>query len=135
MSTGMPRASDERRIILLYPTALPDATATAQPAPREHDAAASSALQEREVAARHYLKFMLPGIPVTTFILTFVLCDVLLGVQSATLAAMTHITPPIGAPILPLLAAVTMSMITGALCMWIYFGYLRIMQHNASTQV
>jgi len=128
MSTSIPSAPNERRIIPLR------TTITSDPAARGGEA--SSATEPGEVPhaeediARHYLKFMLPSIPVAAFILTFVVCEVLLGLQSTALATAAHVVAPPEDPSLPLAAAVVMSTTTGALCMWIYFGYLRISRRD-----
>lgn len=123
MSTSMPSAPDERRIIPLRPVMVLDPLAEGGIPPGASKQEEPSRPQED--AARHYLKFMLPSIPIAAFILTFVLCDVLLGLQSALLASAAHILAPPVDPSLPLAAALTVSATTGALCMWIYFGYLR----------
>lgn len=127
--SNVPSAPDERRIIPLRPAAVSNP-------PVQHGETPNASEPEdppraREDAARHYLKFMLPSIPVAAFILTFVLCDVFLGLQSAALAAAADILPPPENPSLPLAAAVIVSATTGVLCMWIYFGYLHITQRDA----
>jgi hypothetical protein len=104
------------------------------PATAEDKASGANAPEEpphpTEDAARHYLKFMLPSIPIATFILTFVLCDVLLGLQSAAIASVAHIVALPEDPSLPLAAALTVSATTGALCVWIYLGYVRLTAHD-----
>jgi hypothetical protein len=124
MSTSMPSAPENRRIIPLRPSLVPT------PAIGEDDASAAHAPEgpphPPEDAARHYFKFMLPSIPIATFILTFVLCDVLLGLQSAAIASAAHIVALPEDPSMPLAAALTVSATTGALCVWIYLGYVRL---------
>lgn len=81
----------------------------------------------REDAARHYLKFMLPFIPLTVFAMTFLYSYVLVGMHTVVLnghAAESSYTTPVD-PTLPLIGALLLSIATGVLCMAIYFGYLR----------
>lgn len=120
MTSSVPRESEERRIIPLRP--LTD-TDTQLMAPTEEGHAQA---RNREDAARHYLKFMLPSIPVATFILTFVLCYVLLCLPDSALDAAREGGGEVVDPTLPFLGALLLGLITGVLCMWIYFGYLRI---------
>lgn len=112
---------NERRIIPLRP-AIPSVPPRAIP----EYGASGGAVRSPEDAARHYLKFMLPSIPIAAFILTFVLCNVLLGIQFAALSSETSGALPRVDPSLSLCAAAAVGAITGALCIWIYFGYLRI---------
>jgi len=132
MSTSIPNAPDERRIIPLRPAAVSNPPVQQSEAPGANEPEEPPRIGED--AARHYLKFMLPSIPVAAFILTFVLCDVFLGLQSATLAASAHILAPPENPSLPLAAAVVVSTTTGALCMWIYFGYLRLVRRDSGAR-
>ncbi|HEX6819419.1 MAG TPA: hypothetical protein VF120_13665 [Ktedonobacterales bacterium] len=78
--------------------------------------------------ARHYLKFMLPGIPVTTFVLTFLYGYLLQGMH--TLVLNGHATEqsyaPVVDPTLPLIGALLVAFATGMLCLAIYCGYQRI---------
>lgn len=119
MTSSVPRESEERRIIPLRPRSetpsTPPPEANTQPSPCD-----------REDAARHYLKFMLPSIPVATFILTFILCYVLRGMPAGAITLASKRAPVIVDPRLPFLGALLLGVITGILCMWIYFGYLRV---------
>lgn len=119
MTSSVSRDPEERRIIPLRPTV------GAIPAP-PHAECAETPSRDREDAARHYLKFMLPSIPVATFILTFVLCYVVRGLPSGALAVAGEGEPVIVDPTLPFLGALVLGLSAGILCMWIYFGYLRV---------
>lgn len=82
----------------------------------------------REDAARHYLKFMLPGVPVTAFVVTFLYGYLLQGMHTLVLnghAAEQSYTPAVDAT-LPLIGALLVACATGMLCIAIYWGYLRI---------
>lgn len=119
MTSSVPRGPDDRRIIPWRPRG--ESLVEAYAESTQHT------LRDREDAARHYLKFMLPSIPIATFILTFMLCSVLLGIPAgghASVAGQAH-TLSLD-PTLPFLGALLLSLITGALCVWIYFGYLRV---------
>lgn len=111
MTSSVPREPEERRILLLRP---PADTTLVPPS------------REREDAARHYLKFMLPSIPIATFILAFVLCYVLRGLPRGALTVAREGGPVIVDPTLPFLGALVLGVSAGILCMWIYFGYLRV---------
>ncbi|MGH2514285.1 MAG: hypothetical protein ACRDHP_01380 [Ktedonobacterales bacterium] len=126
-----PNAPNEHRILLLRPALVADLATGEDETPGTRHAEGSHSSED---AARHYLKFMLPSIPITAFILTFVLCDVLLGLQSVAVASAAHIVAPHENPALPLAAAAVVSATTGALCMWIYFGYLRITPREHATR-
>lgn len=81
----------------------------------------------REDAARHYLKFMLPFIPILVFIMTFLYSWVLVGMHTVVLnghASEASYTTPVD-PTLPLIGALLLSVATGILCMAIYAGYVR----------
>lgn len=83
--------------------------------------------------ARHYLKFMLPGIPVTTFVLTFLYGYLLQGVHTLVLnghATEQSYTPAVD-PTLPLIGALLVAFATGMLCLTIYWGYQRISERGA----
>jgi hypothetical protein len=107
MSSGLPSFPGEPRIVpFRSPAGAPTRVEPLAPA------------EVRRDAARHYLKFMLPSIPVTVFIATFVTCylvrtDALDPARSAD-------------PTVPFLAALLLGAITSALCVVIYFGYVRI---------
>lgn len=118
MTTSAPQGPDDRRILPWRPR-----TETLPVPQTERDEPAARA---REDAARHYLKFMLPSIPIATFILSFVLCAVLLGVPAGAIGATGTGGRVTTDPTLPFLSALVLSLITGILCMWIYFGYLRV---------
>jgi hypothetical protein len=82
----------------------------------------------REDAARHYLKFMLPGIPVTAFVMSFLYGYLLVGMHTLVLnghTAESSYTPAVD-PTLPLIGALLLAFATGMLCIAIYWGYLRI---------
>ena len=119
MTSSVPREPEQRRILLLRP---PMGTIPVPPQAERPEAPS----RDREDAARHYLKFMLPSIPVATFILTFVLCYVVRGLPSGALAVAREGEPVIVDPTLPFLGALALGLSAGILCMWIYFGYLRV---------
>lgn len=122
-TTRVSATPDEHRILLLRPALVADSASGERTA---RDSRQAGGPQTGEDTARHYLKFMLPSIPIAAFILTFVLCEVLLGLQSAAIASAAHIVPPHEDPTMPLVAAALVSVTTGMLCMWIYSGFLRI---------
>lgn len=119
MSSILPRPSEERRIIPLHPRAESPFTFPSAERP-------ARASRDRAHAARHYLKFMLPSIPVAAFILTFMLCYVLVSSSSGSLAAAHQDRSAVVDPALPFLGALLLGLTTGALCVWIYFGYQRV---------
>ncbi len=83
--------------------------------------------------ARHYLKFMLPGIPVTTFVLTFLYGYLLQGMHTLVLnghATEQSYTPAVD-PTLPLIGALLVAFATGMLCLTIYWGYQRISERGS----
>jgi hypothetical protein len=92
----------------------------------------------RTEAARHYLKFMLPSIPIATFVLSFVYWYLILGMR---LVRPEHVAArvPDGAalvdPTLPLVGALLVALTTTVLCMTIYFGFLRICALRRSDQL
>ena len=59
---------------------------------------------------------MLPSIPVVAFVATFVACYLIQGVAATASSE----------PTAPFLVALLLGAITGALCVTIYFGYVRI---------
>jgi hypothetical protein len=86
----------------------------------------------REDAVRHYLKFMLPGIPVTAFVMTFLYGYLLIGMHTLVLnghATEQSYTPAVD-PTLPLIGALLVAFATGMLCVAIYWGYLRITERS-----
>lgn len=125
MSSGLPSTPPDRRIV---PFRLPSAPpAMASDAPRADTPTDAQAV--RADAARHYLKFMLPSIPVATFVLSFVYCYLILGIGTlvapSPLSAALHASVLVD-PTLPLVGALLLALVTGLLCMAIYYGYLRI---------
>ncbi len=83
-------------------------------------------------AVRHYLKFMLPGIPVTAFVMSFLYGYLLVGMHTLVLnghATEQSYTPGVD-PTLPLIGALLVAFATGMLCVAIYWGYLRITERR-----
>ncbi len=76
--------------------------------------------------ARHYLKFMLPAIPVTAFVLTFLYSYLLVGMNAPTTTVSTEVGVPVVDPSLPLLGATLLALATGMLCLIAYLGYQRV---------
>jgi hypothetical protein len=74
-------------------------------------------------AVRHYLKFMLPAIPVVTFVMSFLYSYLLVGFSSDPVA-------PADLSLLPLIGALLMSLTTGMLCLAIYLGVQRITERK-----
>ena len=74
-------------------------------------------------AARHYLKFMLPSIPISAFVLSFIVCYLVagLGAPPVVTGGKASVNPA-----LPLLGAALVGLITAVLSMWIYFGFLHV---------
>jgi hypothetical protein len=66
-------------------------------------------------AVRHYLKFMLPAIPVVTFVMSFLYSYLLVGFNSDPVT-------PADLSLLPLIGALLMSLTTGMLCLVIFTG-------------
>ncbi len=132
--SGIPAPSEERRIIPLRTrlTAVPPGVVAAGESDPQPHATSALAAPTREDPVRHYLKFMLPAIPIVTFVLTFVYGYVLLGLYAtapattgAELSSMEGQAAGVS-PVLPLCGATLLGMTTGALSMLIYFGYLRV---------
>jgi hypothetical protein len=143
MSSSLPSEPEERRIVPFRPAhhtaktlpsvaalsatltpASASASGTTSQSPAVSSAAGSAGISTsgaHKDAARHYLKFMLPSIPVVAFVATFVACYLMQG------AAATQSTEPT----VPFLAALLLGAITGALCVTIYFGYVRISMAEA----
>lgn len=67
---------------------------------------------------RHYLKFMLPAIPVVTFVMSFLYSYLLVGFNSDPVS-------PSDLSLLPLIGALLMALTTGMLCLAIYTGVMR----------
>ena len=134
--SNVPNAPDERRIIPLRPAAL------SNPPVQQGETLGTNEPGEppraREDAARHYLKFMLPSIPIATFVLSFVYWYLILGMR---LVRPEHVAArvPDGAalvdPTLPLVGALLVALTTTVLCMTIYFGFLRICALRRSDQL
>lgn len=161
MTSGTPTASEEGRIIPLRPRSLPltpltpaapatavtTATATAQPqiqTPAEARLTRFAPLgdsqhmhmAQTEEAARHYLKFMLPAIPIVAFITTFVFCSLMIDIalpalERQALADVGVKAPPAALSLLPLLGALLVGMVTSGLCVGIYWGYRRFYERGA----
>jgi hypothetical protein len=77
------------------------------------------------LAARRFLKFMLPAVPITAFVLTFLYGYLLLGMHSQTTSGKFSGAVTVD-PALPLIGALLLSFALGALCVSIYLGFLRI---------
>jgi len=77
-----------------------------------------SAAKSRD-AVRHYLKFMLPAVPVVTFVMSFLYSYLLVGFNSDPIS-------PADLSLLPLIGALLMALTTGMLCLGIYLGVQRI---------
>lgn len=77
-------------------------------------------------AARHYLKFMLPAIPITAFLVGFLFCYLLTAISAQTAAGGHPERAPVVDPVPPLLGALLLSLSTGILCLLIYWGFLRV---------
>jgi hypothetical protein len=81
------------------------------------------------LAARRFLKLMLPAVPITAFVLTFLYGYLLLGMHSQKLGG--KVADPVTVdPALPLLGALLLSVALGVLCVSIYFGFLRITERD-----
>jgi hypothetical protein len=74
-------------------------------------------------AVRHYLKFMLPAVPVVTFVMSFLYSYLLVGFNSDPVS-------PADLSLLPLIGALLMSLTSGMLCLAIYLGVQRITAHE-----
>jgi hypothetical protein len=109
-------------------------TGSRRAAPRTQTSATRPTPRTREDAARHYLKFMLPGIPVTAFVMSFLYGYLLVGMHTLVLnghAAESSYTPTVD-PTLPLIGALLLAFATGMLCIAIYWGFLRISERGPS---
>jgi|GEM_PF-4604638 len=85
--------------------------------------------QSMPPAARRFLKLMLPAVPITAFVLTFLYGYLLLGMHSQTTGG-KYTESVIVDPTLPLAGALLLSIALGALCVSIYFGFLRITERD-----
>jgi hypothetical protein len=138
ISSSRPAAPREGRIIP-FPAAAapplselppaPDATGANPATPRANLLGLQELHEVRAEAARHYLKFMLPSIPIAAFVLSFMFSYLILGIETHA----HHGGPEAAAvsttlvdPTLPFMGAALLALVTGALCMAIYFGFLRI---------
>lgn len=113
----LPQLPDNReipRIVHLFPERTSESVA---PSPE------AVTMEQRLREARHFLKFMLPGVPIVVFVMSFVFGYVVVGV---------HTTPPDGGvnvpldPAQPLLGAFLLALATGVFCSFIYWGFVRI---------
>ncbi|MBF6590726.1 MAG: hypothetical protein IVW57_09375 [Ktedonobacterales bacterium] len=82
----------------------------------------------QEDVARRYLKFMLPSIPVTIFVMGFLYSSLLLSVQSGATAPVPASSTRASSAesALPLLGALLLALTAAVLCVMIYSGYQRI---------
>ena len=123
MSSGNPVIPEDRRVIP-FRSAPASTAASSHPQPPSPTPQRIPPESPVEVG-RHYLKFMLPSIPIATFILSFVYCSLLVGAaQPRNTTTGPH--APLANPALPWLGALLLGLTTGALCMLIYFGYQRV---------
>ena len=72
---------------------------------------------------RHYLKFMLPAIPVVTFVMSFLYSYLLVGFN-------IHSIAPADLSLLPLVVALLIALTTGILCLAIYLGVQHITERE-----
>jgi hypothetical protein len=84
----------------------------------------------REEAARHYLKFMLPAIPIMMFVLAVVYCAMLVGTGESVAASPGAVRMERADSALPLVGALLLAGTSAALCVMIYLGYLRISEQE-----
>jgi hypothetical protein len=128
MWPGVPSASDERRIIPIRPDASSPGSSPRPPSPSPARPSRAVSVVRPDDAVRHYLKFTLPSIPVATFVLAFVLCYLLLGLDATSRSDVTAGRPV--DPTLPFLAALLLALTTGLLSVWIYRGYRRLRERE-----
>jgi hypothetical protein len=137
MRSVLPTPEDDRRII-----PFPRVLTRELPAPHLAEVSEellptrqpSSKAPTSEASARHYLKFMLPSIPITMFVLGFVYCSLLVGTHgnaTPSTQATNEIHPESA---LPLLGALLLALASGTLCVMIYFGYLRACGERMSSE-
>jgi hypothetical protein len=122
----------QAKIIPLHRTDGAKYAPTRTPVANRIASASRRARGTREDAVRHYLKFMLPGIPVTAFVMTFLYGYLLVGMHTLVLnghATEQSYTPAVD-PTLPLIGALLVAFATGMLCVAIYWGYLRITERS-----
>ena len=99
--------------------------ATAQARLTEQEAQAQVALRRvidhRRDSGRHFLKFTLPAIPITTFVISFLFWYLAEGLRTPTFAkgAISSVDATI-----PLVGATVLGLFTAMLCFIIYLGYL-----------
>src|SRR5262249_40008366 len=76
---------------------------------------------------RHYLKFMLPAIPVVTFVMSLLYSYLLVGLNGDPVSP-SDLSP------LPLIGALLMALTTSMLCLAIYTGVLRASEHSEHSE-
>ncbi|MEO7000726.1 MAG: hypothetical protein ABI068_02910 [Ktedonobacterales bacterium] len=82
----------------------------------------------RRDAGRHFLKFFLPIIPLTTFVFGFLYWYLALEVQSAAPSVSADAT-------IPLMGACLLGLFSAMLCAITYLGYLKVRDHEMAAPV
>lgn len=82
--------------------------------------------------ARRYLKLVLPAIPITAFVLTFLYAYLLVGISAAQSPASQAGNGVVVNPLLPLIGALLLASATGMICLIAYLGYQRVLDHARS---
>lgn len=90
------------------------------------------ATRDADEVARRYLKLILPAIPITAFVLTFLYVYLLVGVSAAQSPAVQGAGAPIVNPLLPLFGALLVAVATGMICLIAYLGYQRVLAQARS---
>lgn len=130
MRSELPAPENEDRRIIPFPRLLLEepsgpraADGRAERAPRTGEQAGIGPLRS-ELAARHYLKFMLPSIPITMFVVGFIYCSLLMDPRTPV-SSTSPAARGTGQSPLPLVGALLFAITSGLLCVMIYYGYLR----------
>ena len=92
-------------------------------APDIHEATYTHPPAQPRDPVRHYLKFMLPAIPVVTFVMSFLYSYLLVGFNG-------NPASPADLSLLPLIGALLLALTTGMLCLAIYLGVQHIAERE-----
>lgn len=88
--------------------------------------------RQADEAARRYLKLILPAIPISAFVLTFLYVYLLVGVSAEQSPSTQGPGVPGVNPMLPLFGALLVAVATGMLCLIAYLGYQRVLDQARS---
>jgi hypothetical protein len=86
-----------------------------------------------EALARHYLKVMLPAIPITMFVVGFVYCSLLVDPRTPV-PSNSPAAREAAQSALPLIGALLLALTSGLLCVMIYCGCQRASSERAARE-